>query len=329
MSKYQLFDASRVQLFPIQQRVSRVFLQDLIQPVEDIHFHPSLPSPMWSLACAIRSANRLGKPVIFFIGGHVIKEGLAPVITDLMRRRIVTHVACNGAGLVHDWELATVGETSEHVGPNIQTGTFGMWEELQELSLLASAAHRSDCGYGELVGQRLVDKYKHPTAYSIFKTGSCYDVPVTVHCTVGADVYHGHPCMPGASLGGASYNDFLIFVNSIAGLEDGGVFVNIGSAVLGPEVYLKALSMVRNVAHQDGQVVKNFTTAVFDIVPLPENWADGEADAADPAYYYRPWKTVLLRTVRDGGTSHYVQLPHQESLPLLWQSLNYLEGDGP
>jgi hypothetical protein len=142
-------------------------------------------------------------------------------------------------------------------------------------------------------------------------------VPVTSHVGVGSDIIHAHANCDGAALGAASYTDFLIFAQSIAGLE-GGVFLNVGSAVTGPEVYLKALSMARNVASQQGATIRDFTTAVFDLVELPANFRQGPPSKDHPQYYYRPWKTILVRTVADGGRSYFFSGDLASTIPSLW-----------
>jgi hypothetical protein len=151
-------------------------------------------------------------------------------------------------------------------------------------------------------------------------------IPYTCHVTIGADIIHAHPNCDGAALGQTSYTDFLIFARSIQNLED-GVFLNVGSAVTGPEVYLKALSMARNVAHQHGQAIRHFTTAVFDLVPLPDHWREGLPGKDQPLYYYRPWKTILDRTVADGGQSFYIHGDFRDTIPALWHALVHPDGD--
>jgi hypothetical protein len=143
-------------------------------------------------------------------------------------------------------------------------------------------------------------------------------VPVTVHVGIGYDIIHEHPNCDGAALGAASYTDFLIFAQTVSQLE-GGVLLNFGSAVMGPEVYLKALTMARNVAHQEGRSIARFTTAVFDLIPL-EGDTRQQVPKTDPRYYYRPWKTILVRTVADGGESFYVQGDHRLTVPALWKA---------
>jgi hypothetical protein len=159
---------------------------------------------------------------------------------------------------------------------------------------------------------------------SILAAGHRLGVPVTVHIGIGYDIIHEHPSADGAALGAASYADFLVYAKAIDNLE-GGVFLNFGSAVMGPEVYLKALSMVRNVARQEGREVAHFTTAVFDLLDLGQDY-HAQAPKTDPRYYYRPWKTILVRTVSDGGESFYIQGDHRDTLPYLWRKVRQESG---
>jgi hypothetical protein len=272
------------------------------------------------LVRAIRQARRDGSPVILMLGGHSIKLGLSRYLIDLMERGWITQVATNGAGIIHDFELALVGGTSEDVARWIQVGQFGLWQETSRLNdIIREGAARGE-GLGEAVGRTIIEERFPHADVSLCAAGWRLGIPVTSHVTIGGDIIHAHLNCDGAALGATSYTDFLIFAHSISQLE-GGVFLNIGSAVTGPEVYLKALSMARNVARQEGREIRHFTTAVFDLIPLPANWRDGTPSKDDPFYYYRPWKTILTRTVADGGQSFFVQADHRQSIPSLWQCL--------
>jgi hypothetical protein len=236
-----------------------------------------------------------------------------------MERGLVTHVALNGAGLIHDYELALIGATTESVASYISQGQFGLWTETGVINDHIRAAATQDLGIGEYLGA-IIDSVAFPYRdLSIVAAGHRLGIPVTVHVSIGQDIIHEHPNCDGASVGAASYTDFLIFTQSVSQLE-GGVMLNIGSAVMGPEVYLKALAMARNVAHQHGTHIAKFTTAVFDMVNLPDDLST-EAPKSEPAYYYRPFKTILVRTVRDGGTSMYICGDHRQTIPALWQGL--------
>ena len=278
------------------------------------------------LVSAITEARRNERPVILMMGGHPIKLGLARFLVDMIERGWVTHVATNGAGIIHDFELALVGGTSENVPKWIAEGQFGLWNPTSRLNDIISEGAALGEGLGEAVG-RVVEEQHFPQRHlSVAAAGWRCGVPVTSHVSVGSDIIHSHANCSGAALGQTSYTDFLIFTASVQNLE-GGVFLNIGSAVTGPEVYLKALSMARNVARQRGKEICHFTTAVFDLVGLPEDFREGSPPKSHPMYFYRPWKTILIRTVADGGQSYYFQGNHAETIPTLWHRLSQATGD--
>ncbi|HUQ69981.1 MAG TPA: hypothetical protein VM165_10685 [Planctomycetaceae bacterium] len=318
MSRYRLFDRMPVQLRSLNQRghdlvVAR--MSELTPPTEVV-----LGGQLAFIVSAIRTARRAGGPVIMFLGGHPIKLGLSRYLIDLMERGWITHLATNGAGIIHDFELALVGGTSEDVAKWIQAGQFGLWQETSQLNaIIREGAHRGE-GLGEAVGRTIIGGRFPHADISLCAAGWRLGIPVTSHVTIGSDIIHSHPNCDGAALGATSYTDFLIFAESISRLQ-GGVFINVGSAVTGPEVYLKALSMARNIARQEGDEIRDFTTAVFDLIPLADDWRDGTTSKDDPFYYYRPWKTILTRTVADGGQSFYLRADHRQSIPSLWQAL--------
>ena len=264
--------------------------------------------------------------MVLMMGAHPIKLGLSRFLIDLIERGVITHFATNGAGLIHDFELALVGGTSEEVSKWIPVGQFGLWQETAGLNdVIRDAAERHE-GLGEAVG-RVIEDQRFPHR-DLSLAAACWRVgiPCTCHVSIGSDIIHSLPNCDGAALGQTSFTDFLIFTHAIEQLE-GGVYLNIGSAVTGPEVYLKALSMARNVARQEGREIRHFTTAVFDLVPLPPNYRDGTPSKSHPGYYYRPWKTILIRTVADGGTSYYFNADHQQTIPTLWHELTQSQLD--
>ncbi len=344
MSRYETFDRSRLQLRSLEERGCDLWESNVVELAS-----PKQPLDCDSLrqvALAIREARLNDRPVVVMIGGHPIKLGLSLVLIDLMERGLVTHLATNGAGLIHDFELALHGGTSEDVAKWIKIGQFGLWQETGRLNDIVTAAASNDEGFGEGLG-RAIESQKLPHRdISIAAAGWRCGVPVTSHVSIGSDIIHGYANCDGPALGKVTHTDFLILVQAIQNLE-GGVFLNIGSAVTGPEVYLKALSMARNLARQSNEEICHFTTAVFDIVDLPEDWQKGPGprpqgsglqnpshQAADihgeaatsivqphPLYYYRPWKTILIRTVADGGTSHYIKGDHRDTIPTLWHLL--------
>jgi hypothetical protein len=204
----------------------------------------------------------------------------------------------------------------------IKQGEFGMWSDTGLVNDIVRVASARREGLGEAVGRVIVQQrglFRY-SELSVAAAGWRTCVPVTAHVGIGCDIIHQHANCDGAAFGAASYADFLIFTHAVSQLE-GGVFLNIGSAVTGPEVYLKSLSMARNVARQQGRQICHFTTAVFDLVPLPPDARDGTAPKTHPQYYYRPWKTILVRTVADGGQSYYFCGDHRVTIPNMYNSL--------
>jgi hypothetical protein len=262
--------------------------------------------------------------VIFFCGAHVLRKGNGPLLIDLMKRGLLSHLALNGAGAIHDFELAMIGQTCESVARYVASGEFGLWHETGRINEAALAGCRDGLGLGEAIG-RMIETEPFPyRETSVLAAGARLGVPVTVHVAIGQDIIHEHPNFDPAATATASYTDFLVFTQSVARLE-GGVFVNIGTAVMGPEVYLKALAMARNVAHQHGEEIRQFTTAVFDLPELGEQ-LQAEAPKSDPRYYFRPYKTVLVRTVADGGSSFYVSGDHRQTVPALYDEVLGIRG---
>ena len=318
MSRYPLFDRRRLCLRSLQDRGHDLTWSDCLplQPPREPFEHPGFPD---FLACVCR-ARREDRPVILMMGAHPIKLGLSRYLVDLIERQVVTHVATNGAAVIHDFELALVGGTSEDVARWIKVGQFGLWSETARLNeIIGQAAARQE-GIGEAIGRVIAEEGFPYRELSIAAAGSRAGVPVTCHVNIGSDIVHAMPNCSGAALGQATYTDFLIFAQAVEHLE-GGVFLNVGTAVTGPEVYLKALSMARNVAQQQGREIRRFSTAVFDLMDLPPNYRDGPPTKGHPLYYYRPWKTILVRTVADGGTSFYFRGDHRQTIPSLWHGV--------
>ena len=271
------------------------------------------------IADRIKKASGNKRPVIFSFGGHVIKQGVGPVIVALMERGLVNHLAVNGSVVIHDFELALIGATTESVARYVRTGEFGLWRETGLINEAVSDGYRDWLGYGESVGRMIEKEEFRYRETSVLAAGIRLGIPVTVHIGIGYDIIHEHPGFDPEASGGASYRDFLIYADTLSRLE-GGVFLNIGTAVMGPEVYLKALTMARNAAHREGRRISNFTAAVFDIIQLGDDLST-EAPKTDPRYYFRPFKTVLVRTVADGGESFYVQGDHRATIPALYDLL--------
>jgi hypothetical protein len=317
------FDRSQLRVLPLGDRTHDMPLAYVLPLDAQI---PDFAHPNLSKICAdIQQARANDRPVIFIMGAHVIKQGASRFVIDLMERGLITHVAMNGAGLIHDYELALIGATTESVARYISAGQFGLWHETGVINDHIRVAAARDLGIGEYVGQVIAQGEFAYAHLSIAAAGHRLGIPVTVHVSIGQDIIHEHPNCDGAALGQASYTDFLILTHSVSQLE-GGVMLNVGSAVMGPEVYLKALAMARNVAHQRGEQIARFSTAVFDLVPLPDDLSV-EAHKNDPAYYYRPFKTILVRTVRDGGESVYICGDHRVTIPTLWRLLSTSHGE--
>jgi hypothetical protein len=249
------------------------------------------------------------------MGAHLLRAGNNRLIIDMLERGLFSAIAMNGAGAIHDYELARIGATTESVARYIRTGEFGLWRETGELNDWIAEAGRLDLGLGENVGRRIAASSFPWRDLSVLAAAYRLGVPVTVHAGIGYDILHEHPNCDGAMLGAASYRDFLIFARVIEALE-GGVLLNFGSAIMGPEVYLKALAMARNVARQEGREICHFTTAVFDLVPIQGDIRH-ELPKTDPGYYFRPHKTMLVRTVADGGESFYFCGHHRATFPAL------------
>jgi hypothetical protein len=230
------------------------------------------------------------------MGANPIKVGLSPVIIDLMERRVVTGVALNGAGIIHDSEIALAGKTSEEVGPALADGSFGMSHETaQFLNDAAVHAAESNEGLGSAIGRALLKKDVPHVRFSILAAGARLGIPVTVHVALGTDTIHIHPSFDAAATGQASHLDFRIFAGEVATLE-GGVYLNLGSAVLMPEVFLKALTLVRNLGHK----VHGFTTINMDF-----------------QRHYRPRVNVVERPTERGGRGFELIGHHEIMLPLL------------
>jgi len=260
------------------------------------------------IAGAIAEARINKKPVVLAMGGHVIKVGLNPLIVDLMERGVITAVAANGACIVHDFELALLGRTSEDVGPALDDGMFGMARETGEgVNRLSSRCAKDDVGLGRAVGEGILDGDFPHKDKSLFAAAARLDVPITVHVAIGADVVHVSPHADGAAIGRGSLRDFHIFANVVSELE-GGVYINLGSAVVLPEVFVKALSLARNL----GAKVESLTTVNMDFIQ-----------------HYRPGVNVVERPTNKGGKGYRLTGHHEIMFPLLAAAiLNELSSRG-
>jgi len=312
LSRYPQFDRSRLRIRPLDERKHDLEIRNWLELDDAPEFeHADLAT----LAQRLKAARDEGSTRLLIMGAHVLRAGVNRQLIDLLERGFIDHIAMNGAGAIHDYELSRIGATTESVAKYIAEGQFGLWQETGELNDWILEAADLELGLGENVGRRILNSNYPHKDLSVFAAAYRLGVPVTVHAGIGYDILHEHPNCSGAALGEASYRDFLILAATIQRLEK-GVMLNFGSAIMGPEVYLKALAMARNVAHQGGRSIRNFTTAVFDLVPIQGD-IHKELPKTDPGYYFRPHKTILVRTVADGGESFYFCGPHRATLPAL------------
>jgi hypothetical protein len=309
MSRYREFKPERLKDYPLASRKSKVATADFAKPpvsplVAD--FLDSLPGVLGAeqlrrLSAAIRSARDQGRGIIWAFGGHVVKVGLAPVIVDLMERGFVTALATNGSGMIHDFEIALSGKTSEDVDAALPDGTFGMARETGSfLNHAIREGAQEGKGIGESVGHFLKQHRAEYGRFSLALQAYQRGIPLTVHVAVGTDIIHNHPDCSGEALGKGSMIDFRILADQVSLINDGGVFLNIGSAVLLPEVFLKALTLVRSA----GVDCSSFTTANLDFIQ-----------------HYRPTQNVVTRPVAGSGRGIALTGHHEIMVPLLAASL--------
>lgn len=315
VSSYALFDRSKLMLRPLGRRRHDFTVRQVLPPAP----MPVCCPELVQVAQRIKQARRQGAEVIMMMGAHVLRSGLQRYLIDLMERGLITALAGNGACAIHDYELALIGATTESVARYIEDGRFGLWEETGRLNDVVARAAAEGRGYGEAVGREIEDGDFPHKDISVLAASYRLRVPFTIHAGVGYDIIHQHPNCDGAALGTASHTDFLIFAHVLENLEH-GVVMNFGSAVMAPEVFLKALAMVRNVAAQEGRRIERFTTLVCDLRDLPAQYRS-EAARSDPDYYFRPWKTMLVRTVANAEASYYVKGRHADTIPQLWTAL--------
>jgi hypothetical protein len=303
----QPISLDEVRTYPLASRPSKVTVKDFATPVSENSslgdYVASLPNilavqSLRELVTQMRRARDLHKPIIWGIGGHVIKTGLGPIIIDLIRRGFVTAIAANGSVLVHDAEIAIVGSTSEDVDATLGAGAFGGAEETGKLlNEAARDGANEGIGLGEALGRALVGlKPKHRDVSLLCAAYEAH-VPFTAHVTIGGDIGHFHPNADGAALGATSHTDFLLLAEIVRRMDGGGVYLNIGSAVTLPEVFLKCVTLVRNL----GNELDDITTANFDFIQS-----------------YRPLTNVVRRPTADGAGRGYAITGHHElTIPLL------------
>ena len=325
MSRYPLFDRSALLVRPLGERTHDLDL-GVVSPLP-ASASSGPDAEFEAVARRMLEAREKGAAVLFMMGAHVIRAGMQRYIVDLMERGLVTLLAGNGACAIHDWEFARIGATTESVARYIRDGRFGLWEETGLLNEVIADGVRGDLGLGESVGRAVWEGSEADFPYkgaSLYAHAWRLGIPFTTHVGIGYDITHEHPNCDGAIQGRASYTDFLIYAAQAQRLE-GGAVLAFGSAVMAPEVYLKALAMARNVAEQKGAVIRDVVTLVCDLRALPVD-VSKEAPKTTPEYYFRPYKTMLVRTVADGGRSQYVQGAHHETIPRLWAACRRLDG---
>lgn len=308
MSKYRIkpYDLGAVRTYPLKSRPSKVSVSGFCRPHEPgttvSEFLGKFPDilaarSLKDLAHAICGARSRGRAIIWGIGGHVIKTGLSPVLVDLMDRGLVSALAMNGSCVVHDYEIAVSGSTSEDVDLQLPGGAFGMAEETgRGINEAIREGNADGLGIGEALGRLLAGSRPEYGRYSLLEQAYLRNIPVTVHVTIGADIVHNHPSVSPAAVGEASHRDFRLLAALIAGLDGGGVYLNCGSAVTLPEVFLKCVTLLRN----SGRPLEGFTTANLDMIQ-----------------HYRPSENVVRRPVAGSGRGIALTGHHEILIPLL------------
>jgi hypothetical protein len=306
MMKYLPIDTTKVKTYPLGQRRSKVALSLLGSPfavgASFREFLARLPrllavQDLQEVVLRIAAACRQKRPVILGMGAHPVKVGLSPFIVDFVEKGIISAIAMNGAGIIHDFEMAYSGATSEEVVAALDDGSFGMAQETGEFlnRAMAEGVSKQGLGLGAAVGQKILAAGLPYRQFSILAAGARLDIPITVHVALGTDTLHMHPEADGQAIGEGSLRDFRLFTSVVAQLE-GGVFINLGSAVIIPEVFLKALSLARNLGHR----VQHFTTVDMDFIR-----------------HYRPSVNVVSRPTQQGGKGFHLTGHHEIMFPLL------------
>ncbi|MEA2095754.1 MAG: hypothetical protein U9P73_03525 [Candidatus Cloacimonadota bacterium] len=307
MSKFTEIDLSNLKKTSIRSRSSLVKKGSFSKPSLNSfnEFTQSLPNILKAkdfneLLDKCVQAYKNDKPIIVALGGHVIKCGLAPFIIEMMEMGLITALASNGSVVIHDYEIARFGETSEDVAAALESGEFGMVKETCDgINKIINSAYKK-LGYGEAIGKNLIEIKAENNHLSLFANAYKLDIPFTVHVALGTDIVHQHETANGSAIGDCSMRDFRILCNNLIKLNNGGVFLNFGSAVIMPEVFLKAVTVVRNL----GYPLNNFYTAVFDM-----------------NMHYRPQTNIVHRPTLSGGKGYYFIGHHEIMIPLFFQTL--------
>jgi hypothetical protein len=342
--RYNAFDLGRVNTYSLNARSNKVTLDDIVRPEHIDSINLDLPDEICSdienIARAIVSSRQAGRPVIVFTGAHLIKNGLGPLLAEMVKRGLVSLIAGNCATAIHDFELALIGQTSESVPNALGKGRFGMAYEFAYINYAMSVGNRHKLGLGESLGRAICDEDFRREVLALAEEGdlpgtfaypqvsllaACYenDVPFTIHAGIGTDVIDQHPSFDGQAKGGCSGRDFLIYTNEIAKLTNGGVVLNIASAVTGPEVLLKAVSIAANT----GNVPNGIITADFD---LREHKPQSMNDESSQGYYFRDQKSVVTRIPQAfAGKGFYIQGNQRQTFLLLYKkTMQFLQKKG-
>lgn len=306
MSRFKKTTFENIETYSIKERFSKVGIDDFAKPLNRTStlddFLQALPEILIGkdfreFVNHFRQATREKNTVVWMMGAHVIKCGINPLVIELIRRGYIQHLAMNGAGVIHDVEIAMWGITSEDVVSGLQDGTFGMAAETAEFINGALTENKgNDKGYGEVVGEKLLQKKAPNNHLSLLAECVRNNIPVSIHPALGTEIIHQHPNLDGEAFGEKSLLDFQVFTHSLTQLKEGSIVLNIGSAVIMPEVFLKALTVVRNLKYP----AFGFYTAVFDMIR-----------------HYRPTENVKFRPTLSGGKGYYFVGHHEMLLPLL------------
>lgn len=316
MRRQQQLDFSGIKTYSAKDRINLVTIENMMTPGVTLH-EEYVSDGFNELIERIITARKNGRPVIWSMGAHVIKNRLSRYIIELMKMGIITHIAANGATSIHDFELCYLGGTSEDVPTAIEDGSFGMWEETGKwMNEAINEGATSGIGYGEALGKYIDENpEKFPNREDcILWQAYKLDIPTTYHIALGTDIIHQHPTCNMGNIGICSGIDFKKMAYSVAQL-DGGVFLNFGSSVIGPEVFLKTLSIARN----QGYPTFNITTANFDLINLGNFRC--KIGYEDPNYYYRPRKNIVNRPTCKGGMGWHFVGDHQITIPTLYDKI--------
>ncbi len=308
MGRHKEIDLAGLKKYSITSRPSKVHLEDFAHPSKQNLAELLASTPDFLATEELKElvdkcvfAYQKGKPVIVALGGHVVKCGLSAYLIDLMEQGLITTMASNGSVVIHDFEIAKFGKTSEDVEIALEDGSFGFVRETCDgINNIITDAWHSKLGFGEAVGKHLIETETPNKSMSLLAKAYEKQIPFTVHVALGTDIVHQHETANGAAIGDCSLRDFRIFCNSIINLNEGGVFLSFGSAVVIPEVFLKAVTVVRNL----GYPLQNFYTAVFDM-----------------NLHYRPKTNIVDRPTKSGGKGYYLIAQHENMIPLFYHAL--------